>query len=197
MLLTTAAAAAPAAEQAPIIPGPIAVPVLAAVPIPTAVTIPAAVPIPAAVTIPVAVPVPAAVTLPATVPVPANLPVPATLLVTQAWSRPTPPVAASGVVYLSIANHGTKADHLVALATPAARSAQIHESRTVNGMVEMRELAQVDCPPGATVKMEPGGLHIMLVGLTQPLQTGAHFPLALRFEDAGEMTVSVYVGAPQ
>jgi periplasmic copper chaperone A len=117
------------------------------------------------------------------------------LLITQAWSRPTPPVAASGVVYLTITNRGSAMDHLVALMSPAARSTEIHESRSVNGMMEMRQLAQLDCPAGATVKIEPNGLHIMLLGLVRPLQSGAQFPLTLRFQHAGEVTVQVHVGA--
>jgi copper(I)-binding protein len=54
-------------------------------------------------------------------------------------------------------------------------------------------LAQLDCPPHGTVKFEPGGLHIMLVGLAHPLASGSDFPLTLRFEKAGELTVRVRV----
>lgn len=117
------------------------------------------------------------------------------LFITQAWARPTPPVAVSGVVYLTITNRGPTADHLVALRSPAARSTEIHETRSVNGMMEMRELSQLDCPAGATVKIEPNGLHIMLVGLTRPLLSGEAFPVTLRFQHAGELTVQVRVGA--
>jgi periplasmic copper chaperone A len=115
------------------------------------------------------------------------------LVISQPWSRPTPPVATSGVVYLSIANRGPKADRLLTVSTPVARSAEIHESRSVGAMVEMRQLAAVDCPPNATVKIEPGGLHIMLMGLSRPLAAGADFPLTLRFQEAGALTVQVHV----
>jgi periplasmic copper chaperone A len=115
------------------------------------------------------------------------------LVIAQPWSRPTPPVATTGVVYLSITNRGSKADRLLALSTAVARSVEIHETRTVDGMVEMRQLAAVNCPPNATVVFEAGGMHIMVVGLSQPLAAGTDFPLTLRFQEAGAVTVQVHV----
>jgi len=117
------------------------------------------------------------------------------LLVTQPWSRPTPPVATVGAVYFSMTNTGGKADRLIAISSPIAGKAEIHESRTVQGIVQMRAVASVDCPPGVTVKIEPGGLHVMLLDLTRPLTAGLQFPLSLRFRDAGVVTVQVQVGA--
>lgn len=57
----------------------------------------------------------------------------------------------------------------------------------------MRAVASIDCPPGVT-KIEPGGVHIMLLGLTAPLTAGTRFPLNLQFRDAGGLTVYVLVG---
>jgi copper(I)-binding protein len=119
-----------------------------------------------------------------------------TLRVTQPWSRPTPPIATVGVVYLAIINRGAHADRLIAQRSPIAARVEIHESRKLQGMMEMRSVAAVECPPGATVKMEPGGLHIMLVGLLRPLAAGMDFPLELQFAQAGTMTVQVHVSDP-
>jgi copper(I)-binding protein len=119
------------------------------------------------------------------------------MVVAQPWSRPTPPVATVGVAYFSMTNVGRKADSLLAISSPIARKVEIHESRTVQGMVQMRPVTSVECPPGATVKIEPGGLHVMLLDLNRPLAAGGEFPLSLRFRDAGVLTVQVRVGAPQ
>jgi copper(I)-binding protein len=81
----------------------------------------------------------------------------------------------------------------LAISSPIARQAEIHESRVVNGTVEMRPVESIECPPGATVRIEPGGLHVMLLGLTHPLAAGTTFPLLLRFRDAGSLTVQVVV----
>jgi periplasmic copper chaperone A len=119
------------------------------------------------------------------------------LAITDPWSRPTPPIASVGAVYFSITNAGRNADRLLAISSPIARQAEIHESLVVNGTVEMRPVESIECPPGATVRIEPGGLHVMLLGLTHPLAAGTTFPLSLRFRDAGSVTVQVAVKARQ
>ena len=98
-----------------------------------------------------------------------------------------------GALYFSIANTGNRADRLLALSTPVAKKIELHESQTVNGVIEMHALNFLECPPGATVGARPGGLHAMLFGLTQPLIAGATFSVALQFRDAGSVTVPVAV----
>jgi copper(I)-binding protein len=115
------------------------------------------------------------------------------LIVTQPWARPTPPSATVGAVYFSVRNAGSKADRLMSISSPMSRSVEIHESRTVQGMVQMRAVPSVECPPGAEVKIEPGALHVMLLDLKRPLTPGMEFPLSLRFRDAGILTVQVLV----
>jgi copper(I)-binding protein len=117
------------------------------------------------------------------------------LVVTNAWSPATPPTASVGVVYFSISNQGSKADRLLAVSSGVARAVELHESHTVKGVVEMRAVMAVDCPPGVTVKSEPGALHVMLMGLTHPLATGTVFALTLQFRDAGALTLQVPVEA--
>jgi periplasmic copper chaperone A len=117
----------------------------------------------------------------------------ANLTVVGLWSRPTPPAATVGAVYFSITNAGRTADRLIGLSSPVARTVEIHESRMVQGIMQMRAVAFVECPPGTAVKIEPGGLHVMLIGLMRPLEAGMEFPLSLRFRDAGVLTVQVPV----
>ena len=105
----------------------------------------------------------------------------------------TPPVADVGAVYLWIANHGAKGDSLISLESPIAGKVEIHRTTRLNGVMQMREVAALECPPGATVKVEPGGLHIMLVNLKHPLVAGSTFPLSMKFRDAGMLTVQVSV----
>ena len=117
------------------------------------------------------------------------------LQVSAVRSPPTPPTASVGAVYLSITNGGTKPDRLLALSSPIAVKVEIHRSIMAQGVMQMREVEALDCPPGVTVKIEPGALHIMLLGLTQPLAAGSSFPLSLRFRDAGVLVVQVPVKA--
>jgi periplasmic copper chaperone A len=117
----------------------------------------------------------------------------ADIQISQAWARPTPPTAQVAAVYFSVSNHGTTEDRLLAVSSTAAGSVEIHETQLIKGVMQMRPVASVDCPPGATVKVEPGGLHVMLLALKQPLIEGTRMDLTLRFRDAGVLTIQVPV----
>jgi copper(I)-binding protein len=115
--------------------------------------------------------------------------------VSQVRSPATPPGTRVGAVYLSITNRGAKPDSLLALTSPIAARVEIHRTTMVQGVMQMRPVAALECPAGGTVNIEPGALHIMLLGLTQPLAAGSTFPLSLKFRDAGILVVQVSVKA--
>jgi copper(I)-binding protein len=118
------------------------------------------------------------------------------LTVTDAWSRTTPPGIPVGVVYLTIRNDSGKSDRLLKLKTPVASSVEVHRTETVEGMARMREVSVLHIAPGETVKAEPGGLHLMLMGLKEPLVEGKSFELELLFEVAGSRKIKVTVRKP-
>lgn len=115
------------------------------------------------------------------------------ILVVEAWARATPPGASVGAAYVTLANRGGADDRLVSAATPAAQSVMVHESVEEDGIAKMRPLEIVTVPVAGTLEMRPGGVHIMLMGLSAPLKQGESFPLTLVFEKAGEMTVDVEI----
>ncbi len=109
--------------------------------------------------------------------------------VTDAWARATP--SEIGVAYLTL--QSPVADRLTGLSTPVAQTAQLHTTSREGGIIKMRLIPALDLPAGEPIRLEPGGTHIMLVGLTEKLIPGQSFPLTLTFEKAGtrEVTVSV------
>jgi periplasmic copper chaperone A len=113
--------------------------------------------------------------------------------VVQAWSRPTPPLVATGAAYLTIRNSSVKPDRLLSVATPVAGSAEFNETRSLHGVVQMRAVPSLNISPGQTLRLEPGALHIMLLNLLRPLTAGTVYPLTLNFRDAGAVTVQVEV----
>jgi hypothetical protein len=116
---------------------------------------------------------------------------PAQLEVNNAWAGATPGKAENGAAYLTITS--PTADRLVSASTPVAKKAELH-TMSMQGMVmKMRPISGVDIPAGQPVSLKPGGEHIMLMGLNQPLREGQSFPLTLDFEKAGPRTVSVTV----
>lgn len=119
------------------------------------------------------------------------------LRIDSAWSRSTPEIeAGTGIVYMTIGNNSGQADTLLAAKTPAAAAAEFHiHIQDSNGVMRMRMVdgGRIDIPTGASVVLEPGGLHIMLIDLARPLQAGDTYPLTLKFAKAGEVTLMIPV----
>ncbi len=104
------------------------------------------------------------------------------------------PLSKSGIIYFTIMNHGPIDDDLISVSTPAAASATLHESYQDGDISKMRDLETVDVPPGALVKLEQGGKHVMLTGLPSPLKKGDKLMFKLVFAKAGTMEVEAIVG---
>lgn len=113
------------------------------------------------------------------------------LVVKDAWARATPGGAQIGAVYATITSPTT--DRLIGVASPTAKTVGLHSMSMDGGVMRMRGVAVIDIPAGEPVALKPGGFHIMLEGLTQPLQEGQTFPLTLSFEKAGDRQVTVTV----
>jgi copper(I)-binding protein len=116
------------------------------------------------------------------------------IAISDAWSRATPPGAKTGVVYLTVTDTGA-ADSLTAVETPVAEMAMLHESKTVDGISQMRPVEAAPVSADAPLKLAPGGYHIMLEGLKAPLKAGDSFPVTLTFAQAGAVTATVEIRA--
>jgi periplasmic copper chaperone A len=110
-----------------------------------------------------------------------------------AWARSTPPGAKTAAAYMTVVNTGHDADRLVAASTPVAGEADVHRTSEENGVMKMRPAGPVELKPGASLKLAPGGYHVMMMDLKQPLTDGKDFPLTLVFEKAGKIQVNVHV----
>jgi copper(I)-binding protein len=109
------------------------------------------------------------------------------------WARATPPRAATGAVYMTLSIEGDNPDRLIGAETAVAEKVELHSHSEEGGIVRMRPVAAIEVAPGSPTKIAPGGLHLMLVGLKQPLVEEALFPLTLVFEHAGRIEIEVYV----
>jgi copper(I)-binding protein len=117
---------------------------------------------------------------------------PASLKVLEAWVRQTPGTD-TAAAYLTLRNEGTRPVDIVALHSPIARSIMIHETTLEGGMSRMRPAGALRVLPGQTVKLEPGGLHVMIDGLTQPLTIGQSVLLVLALSDGSSVRASAQV----
>ena len=101
-----------------------------------------------------------------------------------------------GAAYMIVKNSGAAADALVAAESPVAARAELHTHIEDGEVMRMRQVSSIDVPAGGTVSLQPGGLHIMLIDLKQPLRQGETFPLTLTFAKAGRLAVDVPVKSP-
>lgn len=116
------------------------------------------------------------------------------LVITQPWSRATPSGAKVAGGYLTVENKGKTADRLVGGSADIAGRIEIHEMAMDGGVMKMRELDKgLAIEPGKTVKLAPGGNHIMMMDLKSSLKQGDKVPVTLQFEKAGKVTVSLDV----
>ncbi|MEO6782651.1 MAG: copper chaperone PCu(A)C [Bradyrhizobium sp.] len=123
----------------------------------------------------------------------AQTPTSNTITIEHAWARATPGGAKTGAAYLTLINTGPAADRLLGATSPVADKIQFHKESEENGVAQMRELQTVEVAAGAKVAFKPGDMHMMMVGLKQPLKEGQTIPLVLRFEKAGNVDVTVPV----
>ena len=100
--------------------------------------------------------------------------------VLNAWTRATVPGQKVAGAYMDITS--PMEGRLVGASSIAAARAEIHSMKIENGVMKMRALKAVDLPAGKVVKLEPGGIHVMLFDLERPLRPGQKIPLTLYLE---------------
>jgi periplasmic copper chaperone A len=115
------------------------------------------------------------------------------LKIDHPFARATPPGARTGGVFVTVENTGTQPDRLLSASTPVAGIAELHEMSVDAGVMRMRGVAAMEVKAGETLQLKPGGFHVMLSELKQPLKVGDKFPMTLKFQNAGTVEVSVWV----
>jgi copper(I)-binding protein len=118
------------------------------------------------------------------------------LVISQPWSRATAGGAKVGAGYMTITNIGTEPDRLIGGSLPQAGKFEVHEMRMENNVMKMRPISGgLEVKPGQTVKLAPGGYHVMFMQLKEPFKEGEVLKGELVFEKAGKVPVEYKVGA--
>jgi copper(I)-binding protein len=115
--------------------------------------------------------------------------------VVDAWAKASLAGTTNGAAFVTLSNQSGEADRIVAAETSVAAKAKLHTHLMDDGIMRMRPLAAVELESGETATMAPGGLHVMLLGLTEPLKESKSFPLTLFLERSGPVHVEVMVKA--
>jgi len=112
------------------------------------------------------------------------------LEITNAYMPKIPPVSRTAAIYLTFRNDGDSSKIISSVSTPIAQQAMFHETTEQNGMSKMKHLGKIVVAPGDQVKLTPGGMHLMLMGLSLK-PTTKKIQLTLHFESGEQQTLLV------
>lgn len=122
------------------------------------------------------------------------------LRIEDSWVRPVPLMSGlsdgdmadvNSAAYMVLRNPADEADRLIGATTKAARAVELHHSTLEDGIMRMRQVEAIEVPARGEVRLEPGGFHLMLIGVNETLEDGGEVALNLHFDRAGEVTVRV------
>lgn len=119
-----------------------------------------------------------------------SLPALAALQVADPYVRVLPPGSPNTAAFMQLTNDGSAELALVAVETDVAARAELHTHQLVDGVAQMRQVAQIALPAGQTVSLQPGGLHIMLLDLKAPLKADEQVALTLILSDGSRHPVT-------
>jgi copper(I)-binding protein len=118
----------------------------------------------------------------------------ANVTVTDPWVRGTAGQQKATGAFMELS--ADRKARLVAASSPVAGVVEIHEMAMENNIMRMRQVPGIDVPAGSRVALKPGGYHVMLMELKQPLKVGEQVPITLTFEDEARQRFSVEIKAP-
>jgi copper(I)-binding protein len=122
-----------------------------------------------------------------------SLSVHADVLVENAFARATPPDAINSAAFMTIHNDGKEAIKLVSASSSASDVVELHNHEMHMGMMRMRQVEAIEIAGHGSTELKPGGLHVMLFGLKEPLREGTHIKVDLRFSNGDTQFLSIPV----
>ncbi|MCU7872892.1 MAG: copper chaperone PCu(A)C [Candidatus Thiodiazotropha sp. (ex Lucinoma borealis)] len=115
------------------------------------------------------------------------------IMVDDPYVRAVPPGQPNSASFMSLHNKSGQGYTLIGASTSVAEVAELHTHTMDGGMMRMRKVEKINVPAGERVSLQPGGLHIMLIGLKQKLVPDERVQLTLKFEDGSHLKVEAPV----
>lgn len=111
----------------------------------------------------------------------------------DAYVRAVPPVSEVTAAFMQLHNHSQVDRKLIAASSPASRIVELHTHTAVDGVMQMRQVEHILLPAGGYADLKPGGLHLMLIGLKQPLKVDERVQISLSLDDGSIIELDVPV----
>jgi len=112
-----------------------------------------------------------------------------TVQIENPYARAVAPGQANSAAYMVLNNTSAKEEILLEVKSSIAHKAELHTHRMEDGMMKMSEIEKIAIPAGERVTLQPGGLHIMLIGLNHQLIAGEQIPLTLIYENGEQQAI--------
>jgi copper(I)-binding protein len=122
------------------------------------------------------------------------VPASAQVTVSDAWVRGTVPGQKGTGAFMRITSAADMT--LIGVASPAAKIVEVHEMVQDGNMMKMRAVGKLALPAGKAIELKPGGYHVMLMDLAQPLKEGETIPMTLTFADKEGRKTTQEIKAP-
>ena len=115
------------------------------------------------------------------------------ITVVDPYVRLTPPGQTTSAAFLVLKNGGSADVRLVRAESPAAKTVELHSHKHEDGVMKMRPVKEIEVKAQGEAALQPGGYHVMLIGINKPLKEGDKVPLTLGFEDGSKKQVEAPV----
>ncbi len=115
------------------------------------------------------------------------------VVVIDPYVRAIPPGLKVSAAYMTLQNNTDAEKKLVGVSSDSAKNAELHEHVHKDGMMQMREVESISIPANSSTMIEPGGYHIMLIGLTKAIKSGDLLNMELKFDDGKKQIIKIEV----
>ncbi|MFC3853259.1 copper chaperone PCu(A)C [Salinispirillum marinum] len=118
------------------------------------------------------------------------------VMIHHPYVRLMPPMQPNTAAFMRLENTTSEDRQLIAVYSDIAEVVELHTHNRVDGVMQMRRVSSIDVPAGESATLQPGGYHIMLIGLKAPLQDGQVVQMTLQFDDGSEQNLQAPVQHP-
>lgn len=113
--------------------------------------------------------------------------------ISHAYVREVPPISPTSAGFMTIKNLTNKAIKIIGAESKVAEKTELHNHTNDKGVMRMRQVPFIKIPASGIVKLKPAGLHIMLIGLKQPIKNGQQVTITLQLENGHKKEISMPV----
>lgn len=116
------------------------------------------------------------------------------IIARDAWARPVPEAAPTSAIFMTLSNETDTDDRLTAVVVSGCETTELHQTSMNGGVMSMAPVDSIELPAGTETVLEPGGLHVMCIGVAGGLEAGSESEMTLRFQTAEPLETSFVVG---